>query len=145
MATITVSEIMTTKTRTMRADDSVAIADWLLALDEIHHVVVVDGNDRVIGIVSDRDLLRAFGSEPMPHMPVGRIMTRNPQTIAPDAPAKEALDRMLRMRFHALPVTDATGRLLGVVTAADFLDVARWVLYGLDARAPTAKIDRPVS
>ena len=145
MATITVSEIMTTKPRTMRADDSVAIADWLLALDEIHHVVVVDSLDRVIGIVSDRDLLRAFGGQPLPNLPISRIMSRNPQTIAPDVPATEAVERMLRGKFHALPVTDSKGRLVGIVTASDFLDVARWVLYGLDARAPKAQIHRPVS
>jgi CBS domain-containing membrane protein len=144
MPTINVSEIMTTKPRTMRADDSVAIADWLLALDAIHHVVVVDEHERVIGIVSDRDLLRAFGSQPTPNLPISRIMSRNPQTIAADVPATEAVERMLRSKFHALPVTDSTGRLLGIITASDFLDVARWVLYGLDARAPSAKIDRPV-
>jgi CBS domain-containing protein len=145
MATITVSEIMTTKPRTIRADDSVAIADWLLALDEIHHVVVVDTDERVIGIISDRDLLRAFGSKPMPSLPVSGIMSRDVQTIAPDAPATEAIERLLRNRFHALPVTDSFGRLLGIVTSTDFLEVARWVLYGVDARAPKAKVDRPVT
>jgi CBS domain-containing protein len=145
MATITVSEIMTTKPRTIRADDSVAIADWLLALDEIHHVVVFDESARVIGILSDRDLLRAYGTSPTPRLPVARIMSRDVQTIAPDAPATEAIERMLRGRFHALPVTDSMGYLLGIVTSSDFLEVARWVLYGLDARAPKAKVDRPVT
>jgi CBS domain-containing protein len=145
MVTIPVSEIMTTKPRTIRLDDSVVVADWLLALDEIHHVVVVDARDRVIGILSDRDLLQAFGGQPIPDLPVAQIMSRNVQTVAPDAPATEALERMQRGRFHALPVTDATGHLLGIVTTSDFLEVARWVLYGLDARAPSAKVDRPVT
>jgi len=145
MAIITVSEIMTTKPRTMRADDSVAIADWLLALDAIHHVVVVDSQERVIGILSDRDLLRAFGSQPTPSLPVAEIMSRDVQTIAPDAPATEAIERILRGNFHALPVTDALGHLLGIVTSSDFLEVAKWVLYGLDARAPKAQVDRPVT
>ena len=145
MVTIPVSEIMTTKPRTIRVDDSVVIADWLLALDDIHHIVVVDAQDRVIGILSDRDLLHAFGGQPMPDLPVARIMSRNVQTVAPDVPAMEALERMLRGRFHALPVTDSTGHLLGIITATDFLEVARWVLHGLDARAPLAKVDRPVT
>jgi len=143
MATITVSEIMTTKLRTIHADDSVTIADWLLALDEIHHVVVVDDDEKVIGIISDRDILRSFGSQPMPNLPVSKIMSRHVQTVAPDAPATEALERMLRGKFNALPVTDSGGRVIGIVTSTDFLEVARWVLFGLDARAPHAKVDRP--
>jgi CBS domain-containing protein len=128
MSIIPVSEIMTTKLRTMRADDSVTIAEWLLALDEIHHVVVVDAHDKVIGIVSDRDILRAFGSKPVANMPVSGIMSRHVQTIAPDAPAREALERMQRGKFHALPVTDNQDRIVGIVTSTDFLDVAAWAL-----------------
>ena len=145
MVTIPVSEIMTTTPRRIRLDDSVVIADWLLALDEIHHVVVVDARDRVIGIVSDRDLLRAFGGQRAPDLPVAQIMSRDVQTVTPDTPATEALERMQRGRFHALPVTDSLGHLVGIVTATDFLDVARWALYGVDARAPSAKVDRPVT
>jgi CBS-domain-containing membrane protein len=138
MATITVSEIMTTKPRTVHEDDSVLLTDWLLDLDGIHHVVVVDADQRVVGIVSDRDILRAFGSKPSGELPIGDFMKRDVQTIAPDAAANMALDRMLAGRFHALPVVDADRRLIGIVTASDFLDVARWALYRLDARAPNA-------
>jgi CBS domain-containing membrane protein len=133
MPTIPVSEIMTTKLRTMRADDSVTIAEWLLALDEIHHVVVVDEANKVIGIVSDRDILRAFGSKPVTNMPVSGIMSKHVQTIGPEAPAREALARMQRGKFHALPVTDNQDRLVGIVTSTDFLDVAGWAL-GVERR-----------
>lgn len=128
MSALPVSEIMTTQPRTMHADDSVTIADWLLALDHIHHVVVVDDANRVIGIVSDRDLLRAFGGRAMSNLPVAAIMTKHVQTISPAAPAWEAIERMQRGHFHALPVTDDQGRVVGIVTTADFLDVARWAL-----------------
>jgi CBS-domain-containing membrane protein len=43
---------------------------------------------------------------------------------------------MVCLNARALPVTDATGALLGIATASDFMDVARWVLFGLDARVP---------
>lgn len=50
---------------------------------------------------------------------------------------------MLAGKFHALPVVDADRRLIGIVTATDFLEVARWVLYGIDRRAPHAASGRP--
>src|SRR6478735_8660244 len=99
MPAIPVSEIMTTKPRTMRPDESVTIAEWLLGLDGIHHVVVVDAASKVIGIISDRDILRGFGSLPAPLLTVSSIMSRHVQTIAPDAPAIEALDLMSRGKF----------------------------------------------
>lgn len=133
MPIIPVSEIMTTKPRTLRADDSVTIAEWLLALDDIHHVVVVDAVNKVIGIVSDRDILRAFGGKAAPHLPVSTIMSRHVQTIAPEAPASEALERMKRGKFHALPVADDQNRLVGIITTTDFLDVAGWAL-GVERR-----------
>ena len=77
--------------------------------------------------------MRAFGGAPPGNLPVHAIMTRNVQTIAPDAPASEAIERMVAGKFHALPVTDSQGRLVGIVTSRDLLDVARWALHGLDA------------
>jgi CBS domain-containing protein len=128
MPAIPVSQIMSTRPRTIHADDSVVIADWLLTLDHIHHVVVVDADEKVIGIVSDRDLLRAFGGRAMADLPVAAIMTKHVQTISPTAPASEAIERMQRGKFHALPVSDDLGHLVGIITTSDFLDVARWAL-----------------
>jgi CBS domain-containing protein len=135
MATICVQDIMTSKVRTMRADDTVAIADWLLAFEETH-IIVVDGLDHVIGMFTDRDVLRAFSGNPLPSVPVSRIMTRDVHTLAAHTPATEAAERMVCLQATALPVTDESGCLLGLVTASDFMDVARWVLFGLDARKP---------
>lgn len=142
MPAIPVSEIMTTSPRTVREGDSVLLTDWLLDLDRIHHVIVVDAEHKVVGIVSDRDVLRAFAADPSGAIPIAQVMKREVQTVAPDVPVTAALDRMLANKFHALPVVDADRRLIGIVTATDFLEVARWVLYGVDARAPHAAVAR---
>jgi CBS domain-containing protein len=50
-----------------------------------------------------------------PDLAVASIMTKNPETVTPDTPIAEAMERMLKRDYTALPVVDADGRLLGVI------------------------------
>lgn len=54
-------------------------------------------------------------------MRADEVMTRNPLTIAPEASVAEAVKTMLEARVSGLPVVDATGRLVGVITEGDLL------------------------
>ena len=56
-----------------------------------------------------------------PRLAVRDVMTPEVKTILPDASARDALDLMIRRRFHALPVVGETGEVLGVVTDRDLL------------------------
>ena len=133
MATVDVSEIMTTKLRIMRADEAVSVAEWVMNLDEIQHVLAVDSEHKLVGIVSDRDILRVMHRED--RIPLASIMSAPLHTVAPTTPVTEALEKLMEARVHALPVVDATNRPVGIVTTSDFLEVARWALRGLDASA----------
>jgi CBS-domain-containing membrane protein len=95
---------------------------------------VVDDAGRVIGIVTNDDLtergglparprlLRAtIADEPIPAGVAGDIMTRAPVTIREDRPASEALRRLVTRGLKRLPVIDADGRLVGMLSRLDLL------------------------
>jgi magnesium transporter len=114
---------MTTEFVAVRPDWNVAqaIAEIRRVADEtetVHYVYVVDADQRLMGVLSLRDLIRARSSQP-----VTRVMV-------PDVARARASDdqeqtaRLLReRRFAALPVVDEGDRLLGIVTVDDVDDV----------------------
>jgi len=136
MRAIPVSEIMTSQVVSVRDDASLTNIDWEMTLAEIRHVPVVDERGRVVGIVSDRDLLRTLPRMDRSRLPVSAVMTLSPHTVAVTATAREALELMLARKVHALPVVDEGGALVGIVTATDFLDLAYRALSGLAIDAP---------
>lgn len=104
----------------------------------VRHACVVDSEQRVIGIVSERDVRRLLGHpklalapnhvpESLHHLRVEQVMS-TPTTVTPDAPISQALELLLSGRFSALPVTDARGRLRGMVSYIDLLRHLRHVL-----------------
>jgi len=110
-------------------DDVAARFDEL----RVHHVAVVDGERRVIGMVSETDLLRArqaqrvvvVGSgisdtDDAPPVFARDCMSRQVFTISPTVEMAAALSLLLDRQVHALPVV-AQGRLVGMVSSRDFL------------------------
>jgi CBS domain-containing protein len=82
--------------------------------------LVVEG-DSLVGIFTERDILRAFEqmhADPARVAPVSKGMTRDPETIGPDASVGTAMDLMLERGFRHLPVT-MNGVLVGVVSMRD--------------------------
>jgi CBS domain-containing protein len=116
----TVAELMTTNVFTARIEDTIDLADIDMKLARIRHIPVVDGN-RIIGIVSDRDILRAFGALGDNSLIIGAVMSDRVQTIDERAPAREALRIMLDGKIGCLPVTGDDGALVGVITETDFM------------------------
>lgn len=130
----TVASIMYPEPIAMRADDPVVTLASRLARAGVRHACVVDGEGRVIGIVSDRDVRRAFGDprhafserslpSSLRELRVGQIMTANPRTLDQDEPISAALSVLLSTRFGALPVVDPRDRLRGIVS---YIDVLRY-------------------
>lgn len=115
---------MTTSVITARIEDTVDLADIDMKLARIRHIPVIDGDNRVVGVVSDRDLLRALetlreGSYET--LIIGAVMTADVSTIAPEAPARDALKIMLEDKIGCLPVVGRDGQLVGLITETDFL------------------------
>lgn len=84
--------------------------------------IVVNGDDRVLGIFTDGDLRRALDRQIDVHTtPVGEVMTRHCKTVNPGMLAAEALQLMEEYKINALPVVDQTGLLRGALNMHDLL------------------------
>lgn len=133
-----VGDIMTTEVVTIDATANLALADELMRLGRFRHLPVLkDGH--LVGLVTHRDLLRALADafrefaglerawlgarRVAQSLRAEQIMARTVLTIHPDATVLQAAHLLRHNKFGCLPVL-ADGRLLGIVTEADFLELA---------------------
>lgn len=113
---------------TARPGRPLAEAEADMILHRVRHLPVVDDAERLIGLVTHRDVLRwrasvleggdAFRSD----LRVADVMTRQVVTVTPATTAEEVARIMLRHSFGATPVVE-DGRAVGIVTTTDFLDL----------------------
>jgi CBS domain-containing protein len=120
---MTVAAMLAQKGRTVATttgDQSVADAVAVLAARKIGALVVVEGPDRIAGIVSERDIVRALaeGGASALSRPVSAIMTREVMTCTEDETINQVMSRMTRGRFRHMPVA-RNGRLAGIVSIGD--------------------------
>jgi len=85
-------------------------------------VLVADADGRLLGIFTERDMLRRVVAEGLDpdRTQVSQVMTARPHAVAPDATGLEAMRVMQERRVRHLPVA-ADGRALGIVSIRDFL------------------------
>ncbi|CAN5719686.1 KpsF/GutQ family sugar-phosphate isomerase [soil metagenome] len=85
-------------------------------------VAVIDADETLLGVVTSGDLTRLMEREDeFFSVPVGEVMTRTPRTAHPEQLAAEAVGVMERAGIMALPVTNAAGRLVGMVHLHDLM------------------------
>ena len=123
-----VAEFMTRTVSTLRESDTVETARRVMEAGQIRHLPIVDGDGRLAGIVSDRDLARAEGAG----QPVRELMTVEVETVAPDTHLTEAALLLIRDRIGSLPVCDRDGKVVGIVTESDFVRLSYQLLGGAD-------------
>jgi len=130
-----VGDIMTRKLATLFEGEPLEEAAKGLHKVKFRHVPVVGSDGYLIGLVSQRDLLRALPSsleadandrlrELLKRHRVGDIMARNVKTVAADTPLQEAGQIMVDGKRDCLPVVDDKGFLIGLVTATDYIQLA---------------------
>jgi CBS domain-containing protein len=128
---IEVRELMSRDVLTLRESSSVGRAHAEMKLGRIRHFPVIGKNGDVIGIVSNVDIARALAVEGRGRaVPVKDIMSKKVYTISEELPASEAAYILRRKRINSLPVLSSDGRLVGIITATDFLEVAEQALEG---------------
>ncbi len=95
-------------------------AAQLMASHNISAVVVLDDKERLIGIATERDMVRQVVANNLlaAETRLGDIMTREVETIAPQAHALEALERMRQHRIRHLPVVK-DDHVVGMVSMRD--------------------------
>jgi CBS domain-containing protein len=97
------------------------VAD-LITSRRIGALVVIDADQRIIGIVSERDVVKAIAQHKAAAlgMTASDLMTRNPITASPDTTVDEAMQLMDAGYFRHLPVVD-TDRLIGIISVRDLV------------------------
>ena len=128
--TTIVSDIMTTAVIAVTPDETIDAADAEMKMAAIRHLLVLDERRHLIGIISDRDLLRAIGKRGAQGLPVREIMSTDVQTVGESAPAYEASSVMLQHKISALPVVGEEGQVVGIVSESDFMRIAHEAIGG---------------
>jgi len=122
----TVGQFMATDLFTVRPDDIVDFAASLMEWRYVRHVPVEDDSGQLLGLVSQRQLLRlvARGSRGPEPVTVRDIMHADPLSISPETTTVQAIRMMRERRLSCLPVVDPEGKLIGLVTEHDLVAVA---------------------
>ena len=105
---------------TVVVEDTAFQAAKLMADKHIAALVVVDGEGKIIGIVTERDMTQRIIAAGLDGKttPVKNIMTENPDTLSPDDSAGDALELMQTRNYRHLPVTE-DGKCIAVVSIRD--------------------------
>ncbi|HKA13743.1 MAG TPA: CBS domain-containing protein [Myxococcota bacterium] len=130
-----VSEIMRREVVTLTASERLDLTQDIMNLGRVRHLPVLDGEERVIGIVSHRDLLAAALSQVRDFDPksrrrflrsieVGEVMAKDVVTASPDTTLGEIAQTLVERKIGCVPVVSAQGKLIGMVTESDLIAAA---------------------
>jgi len=89
---------------------------------KIGSVVIVDDEGKPIGIVTERDMVYVVARALTPDTPAWMVMTENPIVINENALVTEAMEKMREQNIRHLPVVDASGKLVGMISFRDIID-----------------------
>jgi len=122
---MTVAIILAAKGRevvTIEPGASLAEAVQLLAGRHIGAVLTLGADRRIVGIISERDIVRALaeGGAAALEEPVSRTMTRKVETCGESETVASIMERMTAGKFRHMPVVDQ-GRLVGIVSIGDIV------------------------
>ncbi|WP_393938149.1 CBS domain-containing protein [Aeromonas rivipollensis] len=129
-----IKEIMTTRVATVSMDDRLGVIKEIFAQAHFRHLLVLE-EEVLVGVISDRDLLRALSPYLDTDAEMNRdtetlnrrahqIMSRQPITISPESSLQAASAIMLEQHVSCLPVLE-NGALVGIVSWKDLLRVMR--------------------
>jgi CBS domain-containing protein len=121
----TIRDVMEPHPITVNSGSPIKKALEILIENEISGLPIVNANDEVVGILSEKDLLKVF-YEPDVRI-VDSIMTRAPTQIAVDAPLVEVFDCLMAHDFRRVLIHEE-GKLVGLVSRADLMPA---ILRGL--------------
>lgn len=144
------ADLMTENPRTIRATDPLGQAIEALQSMEVRHLPVVDDQNELVGMLSDRDLgslMRTFseGADaersivPLSRRRVAELMSADVVSVEANAELREVIDTMLEQRVGALPVIDRDGNVTGIIS---YVDVLRAVADELESRGVRPKRSR---
>ena len=109
---------------TCRPEDSIADASDVLAEHKIGVMPVLDSHFKLVGMLSERDIVRAFSKNKAAFatLSVGEVMSRNVVSCAPGNSHVDAANLMRRNRIRHLPVIEEE-MLVGLISVRDMLEI----------------------
>jgi acetoin utilization protein AcuB len=126
-----VKERMSKNPETVKPDDGLKDAMWKMERGHFRHLPVVEGERKLVGMLTDRDIRliqpsRAFVSKEDAMVQLWSISVQqaavfDPISVKPDTMLKEAAELMLRWHVGGLPVVEGEDMLVGVITYTDIL------------------------
>ena len=138
-----VRALMTDEVITLNAASPLISAEEVMGLRRVRHLPCVH-EGRFVGLITHRDLLRAYLPDRSAveraiyasKTRVRDVMNTDVITISPDTDAPEAARILRTHKYGCLPVVDESGKLVGIVTDADFLLLAEIVLGVVSRELP---------
>ncbi len=130
-----VREFMTNKVVCVELDDSLQVVKEIFDNTRFHHLLVVDDN-KLRGVISDRDLLKAIspnvGSATETERDAAtlkkrahQVMSRNLVTLQPEATLEDVVEVFTCCRISCVPIVDKSGNVEGIVSWRDLLKFVR--------------------
>ncbi len=123
---------MTTTVTSASAETSLLGGQQLMLKGGFRHLPVVGVEGKLIGLLSQDDLLGALSSlvtmdssalSKLDRVPIGEYMVNTPLSTRPETELVEAVLLIRKHRIGCLPVVDADGVLLGILTETDLIDL----------------------
>ncbi len=133
---LTADKVASKPVLTVKSDTTVAEADELLTEHSFKGCPVVE-NGRLAGIISRRDLRKGLRSD-LAHAPVKGFMTRKLITASPEQSLSDLRRLMVEENIGRIPIVDADGQLVGIVTRSDIL---RYLSF-FDRKGRTLKVKK---
>ncbi len=115
-----IKSLMVSQPITVTIQSTVQKAIELMKLNSIRHLPVVDGQNRLLGLLTLADLKQALIPSMLGDFSLPDMMIKNPLTVAPDDDIEIAAQLIYKHKISGLPVTQQD-RLVGIITDSDIL------------------------
>lgn len=127
----TVRKIMTTDVHSIELGRDLYEAKNLMAKHKVRHLPVLS-EGKLVGIISQTDILRlSFGQHfddqtggdaaLFEMLTIEHVMVSNPNVVDPSCTIRELSELFIRSDFHAFPVVDGKGKVVGIVSTTDLI------------------------
>ncbi|QLY25206.1 HPP family protein [Bdellovibrio sp. KM01] len=111
-------DVMSNNVITVSVGTTLADARQVMERNQIRHLPVIDPDEQIVGVLSQRDLLKNANSY---HSRVEDFMSRPVVWMAHDLPLHSAIEKMLDLKISSILVGDEQNQLIGIVTTDDLL------------------------
>ncbi|MFY0583215.1 CBS domain-containing protein [Cystobacter fuscus] len=122
---VRVRDLLSCPVEKISENEGLSAAARAMRKAQVHSLPVVDASGRMVGILTDGDLLAAMAGEHLSapgdpwELPVDTLMTHEPYTLGPDATLEEAAGVLIDADVRHLPVVDEDERLVGILSERD--------------------------